>query len=386
MFKSYRVGTVYGIPFRLDITFLLILPIFVWLIGAQIGDVVPVFNDAFGTTLDVDQLTAGNREWFVGLAAALSLFGSVALHEFGHAAVALSYGYEIESITLWLLGGIAKPAELPKEWKHEFWIAVAGPVVNIGIALCCLAVLALAPGSDVVVFVLLYLAMLNVVLPVFNMLPAFPLDGGRVLRALLARNRPYVRATRQAAAVGKAMAILLGILGLLAFNFVLIAIALFVYIAATSESRQMMLDAAFEGMTVESVMTTAGKLSTVDAGLDLDALLDVIFEERHSGYPVVENGEFVGVVTLSDVQSAGSSDETVRDVMTPREAVESVSPSEDVMDAFTRIGEENVGRLPVISEDGTLEGIITRTDMMRAFRVVTERQRFEDELSKPDSL
>ncbi|WP_436935114.1 site-2 protease family protein [Halovenus marina] len=386
MFKSYRVGTIHGIPFKLDITFLIILPVFVWLIGAQIGDVVPLFNDAFGTSLETETLTAGNREWIVGFVAAVSLFTSVALHELGHAAVALSYGYEIESITLWLLGGIAKPAELPTEWQHEFWIAVAGPVVNVVIALGCGAALVVVPASDVLVFLLLYLALLNIVLPVFNMLPAFPLDGGRVLRALLARNQSYVRATRQAAAVGKGMALLLGIVGLLAFNFVLVAIAFFVYIAATSESRQMMLDAAFEGMVVQSVMTKTGRLSTVDAALSLDELLDVMFEERHSGYPVIEDGEFVGIVTLSDVQSADSSDESVRDVMTPNEQLATVSPSTDVMDAFTTIGTEDVGRLPVVDEDGSLVGIITRTDMMRAFRVVTERQRFEDKLSSARSL
>jgi Zn-dependent protease/predicted transcriptional regulator len=386
MFKSYRVGTIHGIPFKLDITFLIILPVFVWLIGAQISDVVPLFNEAFGTSLETATLTAGNREWIVGFVAAVSLFTSVALHELGHAAVALSYGYEIESITLWLLGGIAKPAELPKEWQHEFWIAVAGPVVNVVIALGCGAALVVVPASDVFVFLLLYLALLNIVLPVFNMLPAFPLDGGRVLRALLARNQSYVRATRQAAAVGKGMALLLGIVGLLAFNFVLVAIAFFVYIAATSESRQMMLDAAFEGMAVQSVMTATGKLSTVDAALSLDELLDVMFEERHSGYPVIEDGEFVGIVTLSDVQSADSSDESVRDAMTPNEQLATVSPSTDVMDAFTKIGTEDVGRLPVVDDDDSLVGIITRTDMMRAFRVVTERQRFKDKLSSARSL
>jgi CBS domain-containing protein len=165
-----------------------------------------------------------------------------------------------------------------------------------------------------------------------------------------------------------------------------VAIAFFVYIAATSESRQMMLDAAFEGMVVQSVMTETGKLSTVDAALSLDELLDVMFEERHSGYPVIDDGEFVGIVTLSDVQSADSSDESVRDVMTPKEQLATVSPSTDVMDAFTKIGTEDVGRLPVVDEDGSLAGIITRTDMMRAFRVVTERQRFEDKLSRTRSL
>lgn len=378
MFKSYQVGTVFGIPFKLDVTFLLILPVFAGIIGAQIGEVVPILNQAFGTTIDPEPLTRGIRPWILGFTAAVGLFACVALHELGHSVVAMAYDYEIESITLWLLGGIARPAELPRNWVHEFWIAVAGPIVNVIIVVICGGLLFVLPPIDVVVFLLLYLAVLNVVLAVFNMMPAFPLDGGRVLRALLARSQPYVRATRQAAAVGKGFAVLLGILGILMLDFILVAIALFVYIAAASETRQMMLDAAFQGVTIEEIMTPARELTTVETDLPLEDFLDVMLDDRHIGYPVLEEGRFVGIVTLEDVQASETNDQVVGDVMTPVEQVETVPTSSEVMDAFQSLSRNDIGRLPIL-EDGKLRGLVTRTDLMRAFKIVLEQKRFEQE-------
>jgi Zn-dependent protease len=338
---------VFGIPFRLDITFLFVLPVFAWVLGAQIGDLIPRLNETFGTTIDPGPLTQGVRPLVLGAIAAVSLFACVALHELGHSMVARYYDYEVESITLWLLGGLAKPAELPKNWLQEFWIAVAGPMLNVGLA-------------------------------VFNMLPAFPLDGGRVLRALLARNRSYVDATRTAATVGKGFAVFLGIGGLLAGDFFLLLIAVFVYIAATSESRQMMLDAAFEGVEIEDVMTPADELVTVEAEMPVTELLDLMLEERHSGYPVLDAGDFVGIITLEDIQGVPSSEILAADTMTPVERLATIDPSAEVMEAFRLVGDTDVGRLPVV-DSGRLLGIITRTDLMRAFEIVTTKDQFEGE-------
>jgi Zn-dependent protease/predicted transcriptional regulator len=379
MLKSYQVGTIYGIPFKVDVTFLLILPVFAGIIGAQIESIVPVLNSVFGVSIDPAPLTAGLRSWLLGFVAAVVLFLCVLLHELGHSAVALHYGYGVESITLWLLGGIAKPAENPTDWVREFWIAVAGPTVNVLIAGGCGLALLVVPSADVVVFLLLYLALLNVGLATFNMLPAFPLDGGRVLRALLARNRSYLKATRLAAAVGKAFALLLGVVGLFSVDFVLMAIALFVYIAATSETRQMMLDSAFEGVSIAEMMTPAEELETVEATLSLDAFLDVMLEDRHIGYPVLDRGTFVGIVTLEDVQSTDLPQATVADVMTPAEELETVHPSAEVMDALEQLESADVGRLPVVDSEGRLRGLVTRTDLMRAFKIVTEQERFTGE-------
>jgi len=378
MFRSYRVGTVFGIPFRLDITFLFILPVFAWLLGAQVSVLIPRLNELFGTTIDPGPLTQGFRPLVIGAIAAVSLFACVALHELGHSLVARYYDYEVESITLWLLGGLAKPAELPQDWLQEFWIAVAGPLVNVAIAGGCALLFLLVPPVDVVVFLLLFLGLLNAGLATFNMLPAFPLDGGRVLRALLARNRSYVDATRTAATVGKGFAVFLGLGGLLAGNLFLLAIALFVYIAATSESRQMMLDAAFEGVGIEDVMTPADELVTVEADTPVTELLDIMLEERHSGYPVLDSGDFVGIITLADVRGVPGSDTVAVDAMTPVERLATIDPSAEVMEAFRMVGDTDVGRLPVV-DSGQLLGIITRTDLMRAFKIVTVKDQFEGE-------
>lgn len=378
MFWSVRVGSVYGIPFRLDITFLLILPVFAALLGFQIEEVATIFATEFGTDIDPDVLAGGATPWILGFVAAVALFACVTLHEFGHAVAARRYGYEVESITLWLLGGVASFEELPRNWVHEFTIAVAGPLVNLGIVAICGTVIAFVPLGDILLFLILYLALLNIILATFNMLPAFPLDGGRVLRAVLARNKSYVRATREAAAIGKGFAFILGLVGLLYFNPILVAIALFIYIAAGSETRQMLLDAAFDGVRVESIMTPVEQLDTVQNHLSLSAVLDEMLDHRHIGYPVLDGETLVGLVTLDDVKSRQPDDESVADVMTPRADLETITPSTAVMDAFRTVSKSDVGRLPVVTEDGDLVGLVTRTDLMRAFKIVTERQRYHE--------
>ena len=386
MFKSYQVGTIYGIPFKLDVTFLVVLPVFAGLIGAQIEMVVPALNSTFGTEVDPGPLTEGVWPWLIGLVAALALFACVTLHELGHSAAAMYYGYEGESITLWLLGGVAKPTEIPRNWAQEFWIAVAGPLVNLVIIAVCGALLLVVPPVDVVVFLLLYLAVLNLLLAAFNMLPAFPLDGGRVLRALLARNRGYLQATRIAVAVGKGFAFLLGVVGLFALDFILIAIAVFVYIAATSEARQTMFDAAFEGVSVADVMTPARDLETIEATLTLSEYLTRRLGQRHTSYPVLDDGEFVGLVTLGDVTSSQVPHVTVADVMTPADRLDTVRRSTPVMEAFRRLGRDETARIPVLDERGTLAGLVTRTDLMRAFKDFSTGRPLHDSRRSHDTV
>lgn len=284
--RGIKIGTVLGIPVRLNWTFLIVLPLFAYLIGSQVGMIAEVMNEAFSAGIDPAALGAGLTPWALGLAAALGLFGGVLLHEFGHSIVAMRYGYEIESITLWLLGGIASFTEFPEDWKHEFWIAIAGPVVSVAVGLVCYGVFVLAPlGSNAVLFVFGYLALLNIVLAVFNMLPAFPMDGGRVLRALLARNQPHAQATQRAAAIGKVFAFFMGLIGLFTFQLLLIVLAFFIYIAASGEAQQTTLKAAFEDVTVADVMTRREDLHTVTGDTSVADLMSRMFEERHTGYP-----------------------------------------------------------------------------------------------------
>ena len=388
--RGFRIGSVVGIPVRLNWTFLVVLPLFAAFIVWDLAGIVQVINGTFDATMDADRLADGSLPWILGLASALGLFVGVLLHEFGHSLVALRYGYEIDSITLWLLGGVANFAEFPEDWRHELAIAIAGPVVSLLVGVGSYVVFVTLPsGADPARFVFGYLAILNVVLAAFNLLPGFPMDGGRILRALLARDQPHARATQQAAAVGKAFAFGLGLLGLFT-NWFLILLALFIYIAASGEAQQTSLKAAFEGVSVEDVMTREEDLATVTEDATITELVERMFEERHVGYPVVRNGDLVGMVTLDDagdVRAVERDAYRVGDVMATD--VETIAPDADAMDAFERMQRRGVGRLPVVDEAGDLVGIVSRTDLMRAFTIIQEggsprsARRPESEISLP---
>ena len=372
--RGIRIGSAFGIPIRLDLTFLLVLPLFAWLIGNDVASLTGVVNDLFGSAIDVAPLTAGPTQWVLGSAAAIGLFACVLFHEFGHSLVAIRYGYEIESITLWLFGGVARFAEMPEDWKQEFSIAVAGPIVSLGLGVVAyLGFLLLPTALDPIKFVVGYLALTNVVLAAFNMLPGFPMDGGRVLRALLARTRPHAQATKIAAEVGKVFAFLLGIFGLFT-NLFLIALAFFIYIGASSEAQQTVMKAAFEGVTVTDVMTRREDLHTVDTDTSVAELLDRMFVDRHTGYPVLRDGRLVGVVTLDDARSVKEVERDayrVEDVMSAD--LRTVSPDADAMAALQQMQENKVGRLPVVDDTGEIVGLSSRSDLVTAFNVIQSR-------------
>jgi Zn-dependent protease/predicted transcriptional regulator len=372
---SVRIGSAFGIPIRLGGSFLLVLPVLVFLIGSQVDTTATVLGDSLGTTIDAAALTGGSLPWLLGLAAALGLFAGVLIHEFGHALVAQRFDVHVDSITLWFLGGLAQLEEFPDDWRQEFYIAVAGPLVSVGVGAACYgAFLAFPVGQPAPRFVFGYLAILNVFLAAFNMLPGFPMDGGRILRALLSRNRSRLDATRIAAGVGKGFAVLLGLGGILLGQIFWIAIAFFIYIGASGETRQLILEAAFEGLTVADVMTPAGDLSTVTPETTVADLVDRMVKERHTGYPVVTaSGDLRGIVTLSDVQQVDAVERDamrVEDVMTSD--LRTVTAETEAEDAVSTILQQNVGRLLVVDENGDLAGLVSRTDLMTVFQILQE--------------
>lgn len=370
----------FGIPIKLDLTFLLILPVFAWIIGSQVGLWVENLNVLWHVDLDPGPLTSGGTQWVLGAVAAVGLFAGVVLHELGHSLVAMRYGFPIESITLWIFGGIARLTDQPDDWREELNIAIAGPVVSIALGVGSYAALFVIPtGFPALRFVVGYLALMNLVLAAFNLLPGFPMDGGRVLRALLARNRPFADATRTAAEVGKLFAVLLGLFGILQFNIILIGIAFFIYIGATSEAQQTVMNTAFRNVRVRDIMTEGDELDVVTPDASVADLLEAMFRERHTGFPVVENGDLVGMVTLEDAREVPQVERdayTVEDVMS--RDLKTIPASDDAMTAFERIQQHGIGRLLVIDADGELAGLISRTDLMTAFDIIQKSGRVQE--------
>jgi len=370
--RGIRIGSAFGIPVRLHWTFLVVLPLFALVIGWDIALLAEFLNEFLAAGLDPAGLEGEWRPWLLGLTATLGLFVGVLCHEFGHSLVALRYGYEIESITLWLLGGLANFTEMPEDWREEFLIAIAGPAVSVAVGGVCYLVFALTPPAfDAGRFVFGYLALLNVFLAGFNLLPAFPMDGGRVLRALLGRNQPHAQATKQAAEVGKFFAFIMGIIGVLALNVILILLAFFIYIAAAGEAQQTVMKAAFEGVQVRDIMTDREALHVVAPETSVAELRDLMFSKRHVGFPVVSAGAVVGMVTLSDVRAVREVERDayrVDEVMT-RDVV-TTTPDADAIDALRKLQRHDIGRLPVVNGAGELIGIVSRTDLMTAFDIL----------------
>lgn len=371
-----------GIPIRVNITLLLFIPVIVWIIATDITsqqgiDWVTAIAAISPHTLEAEALQAGLMPWILGFGAALGLFFGVAVHELGHSWVARRYDLGITSITLWIFGGMAQMESNPREWRTEFWMALAGPVTSVLVGLTFYLLLLLVPSSlPSLVFVVGWLAVMNVVLAAFNLVPAFPMDGGRILRALLARNRGYAEATRMAADVGKLLAILMGIVGVLGFNPILILIALFVYIAAASESRITTMQEVLEGVKVRDLMTRDVK--TVSPSTSVRELTDRMLEERHTGYPVVDGDEVVGIVTLTDVKEVSEVERDavlVEDIMT-RDVI-SVEPGDDAFGVLQKLGRNDVGRV-IVKADGDMIGIISRTDLMTALDVLKDGGRHRD--------
>jgi Zn-dependent protease len=306
-----------------------------------------------------------------GLSAALSavafivaLFACVVAHEFGHALTARRFGIQTKEITLLPIGGIARLERMPREPMQELWIALAGPAVNVGIAALLLVWLIAADwwrpvheigimGADAFLERLL---MVNLFLVFFNMLPAFPMDGGRVLRALMATRMDYSRATILAASIGQAMAIGFAFLGLFT-NPLLLLIAFFVWVGAGQEAAQVQMRTAMAGIPVARAMIT--QFSTLQPGDTLSRAVELILSGSQQDFPVVLGDEVVGILTRQDLLTALArlpQDTPVSEVM--QRDFRQVDESETLESAFTRLQECACHTMPVTS-NGRLVGLLT---------------------------
>jgi Zn-dependent protease/CBS domain-containing protein len=306
----------------------------------------------------------------MGAAISLGLFAGVLIHEVAHSVVALRAGMKINAITLFLFGGVSQMEESTPDPRIELPMALVGPVTSLALGLLCIglvyvadAVIANRAIAGLVVFFLAYLGLLNVILFAFNLLPAFPMDGGRVLRAFLARRMPLPRATKIAADVGKGFAVIFGILGLIALNPILVIIAFFIYIGASQESSAIRYTFLLQDVTLGQIMSR--DVMTVDPATPVPQVLEQMYATKHLGFPVIERGALVGMVTLDDIHKRNPIDRDallVRDVMHP--GAIALPPEAPVVEALRVMSAENIGRVPVVA-NGELVGIVTRNDIMK---------------------
>jgi len=303
-----------------------------------------------------------------GLLFICALFTTVVLHELGHALTARRFGIRTRDITLLPIGGLARLERMPEDPKQELLVALAGPAVNVVLALILSAVaiplygFASLAGADFVGGTFLAnMVLVNLILAGFNLLPAFPMDGGRVLRALLAMRMDYVHATQRAATVGQAMALLFGVVGLLMADLILLFIALFVWMGAAQEASVAMMRSAMSGIPVSHAMVT--EYHTLAPSDPLQQAIDYILAGFQQDFPVVEDGRVVGVLTQSDLLAALANrgqDTLVEEVM--HRQFETAEPGEMLDNVFSRLQAGGCRSLPVVRE-GHLVGIMTMKNL-----------------------
>ena len=343
---SWRIGRVFGVDLYMHATFLLLLAWVAWWFYAKRGMVVDAIS---------------------GIVFIVLLFTIVVLHELGHVLTARRYGIQTRDITLLPIGGVARLERMPSEPYQELLVALAGPAVNVVLAVILAAAViaihgpaALAPGAAGEMFsvegsMLAKLVWVNVSLTVFNMIPAFPMDGGRVLRAFLAMNMNYVRATNIAASIGQFLALLLGFAGLFN-NPLLIFIALFVWMGASQESATVQMEAALSGIPVQNVMIT--HYETLAPGDPIDKAIDRILGGFQQDFPVVEGDQVVGMLTRADLLKALAEkgrEARVADVMSREFAT--TAPGEMLERVLMRLRECQCHSMPV-THRGRLVGIM----------------------------
>lgn len=364
MKSALNIGSILGIPIRLHITFLLILPIFAYIFA--INPYPYGFQEVEPPAL----------KYSLSALTAILLFASILLHELAHSYLAKRYGVNIESITLFLFGGVSSMEEMPRDPGQEAKMAFAGPLTSLIIGAVCLLIygniIAPSPGlsRNPVYLTIWILGVMNIVLGVFNLLPAFPMDGGRVLRAFYARRMSYVKATQSAAAVGKFFAILMAIFGILIGNLWFPLIALFIYVGASEEERSTQASVTLEHVLVRDIMTR--NVVSVPSSMNVEDLVHFMFEKKHMGYPVIDGSDLKGIVTFTDIQHVPILDRPVirvSDIMT-RDVI-SVPSNAQASDALKLVTSKNIGRVLVI-DNGSLVGVLSRTDLIRTLRLRSE--------------
>lgn len=361
MRNAWLLGKVFGIEIYIDASWIIIFVLVTWTLA---GQYFPSQNPNWSLPLN----------WFLGIIASILFFASVLAHELSHSLMAIHQGGTVRNITLFIFGGVAQIGEEPDKPRKEFLIALVGPLASIAIGIISGIVWWFTREISLpIASILSYLGIINIALAVFNLIPGFPLDGGRILRAIIWEFSKNLKlATKVASFSGKLVAFLLIFWGIrlifsgLTLNGVwLIFIGWFLYNAATSSYRHLLVKDALREVRVEDLMIT--NFDTVPPGLTIQQLIDdFILRHRDRGLLVVEEGLVQGIVCLDDIKKVPKerwSTITIKDIMIPKDQLEKVSPGDDAGVALGKLSAKNIHQIPVVQEN-KVRGILRRNDIL----------------------
>ena len=319
-----------------------------------------------------------------GVVLILGVFCFVTLHELSHSFVAQKMGIRVREITLLPIGGVASMTKMPEKPSEEFLIAIAGPLLNIAVIVIFYFPLLLFFGNNLLFgffregpslatwpSVIIYIYWVNLVLAIFNLIPAFPMDGGRILRSVLAGRMGYRKATRIAVNFGHIFALLFGYWGIRGGNFILIAIAIFIYIAASSEEAQVDIRETLKKFIIKDIISS--QFRTLEGGTNLSKVLELIFHSHQEDFPVMEDGRMIGFVTRRDIINGihqHGVQAYISDIM--RKNFPALRESDSLNKAQNMMQENGMRALPVVRA-GNIIGIVTIEDVTRVYSVMSKR-------------
>jgi len=366
MKASFQIGKIIGIPIKVHFSFIIILALIAWAFATESFSIFG-FVIGFGGL----PLSLGFQLIF-GVIVAVFLFICVLLHELGHSYVTQVFGFKINGITLFIFGGVSQTEEIPRNPKQEMTIAIVGPAVSVVIGVVFYLVYIFinqfsnSLSLQIVSISFGTLAFYNLFLAGFNLIPAFPIDGGRVLRSGLAMRMDYGKATKIASDFGKGVAIFIAVFGIF-YNLWLTFIAIFIYFGASQEQRALGVSLALENVKVKDIMTP--NVESVSPDMSLRKLSDYMFAHKHLSYPVIENDRIIGTVSVLDIRGVGKDKQDIvliKDVM--HKDFLSISPDDDAMDAFKTMASNHNDRL-IVQENEHTVGIISWSDVLHAIKM-----------------
>lgn len=357
--SGFRLTRIFGIDVEINISWLLVFALFSFTLAR---DYFPEQMAGFEPSV----------YWSMGIVTTLLIFASILLHELGHSLVAIKEGIPIKRITLFIFGGVAQMEKEPHLPGVELKIALAGPATSLVLALLSWFLFRIIPADLAISHVVFFLARLNLIVALINLIPAFPLDGGRVLRAGLWHFlQNLLKATRIAVLIGSIFAFLaIGWGFLLILNGVFwglwyIFLGWLLYQSGQASYTQLVFHQTFKGVPVSKIMSR--NVHSVHPDTRLDELVNLFYEYRFGAFPVVEGERILGMVTLNDLREVNQEkwhQTTVEKVMTGSSKLIYVSPHSEAVEVMIKMAYGNTGRVLVV-ENHRLVGIISRTDMMK---------------------